>query len=184
MKNVSDLKTAILYAQAMYDGAEEANQLSALYSDAEVLNSIICEKREELGKLNNPLWKYSQKEEVLTDISRKLGLSQSMLNTLKLLAQNGKLNVLEQTLRQFILLYQNKHNIAEIEITTVIPLTSSQENLLKSKLENIFHKQVILRYIINPQIIGGLVIKYGTNFIDNSIKHKLRALEQLMKGTK
>lgn len=184
MKNVSNLKTAILYAQAMYDGAEEVNQLEALYSDAEVLSGIVCEKKDDFNKLNNPLWKYSQKEEVLNDICNKLSLSQSMLNTLKLLAQNGKFNVLEQTLQQFILLYQKKHNIAEIEITTVIPLTSSQENLLKSKLENIFHKQVILRYVINPQIIGGLVIKYGTNFIDNSIKHKLRALEQLMKGTK
>ena len=184
MKNVSDLKTAILYAQAMYDGSDEIHQLDALYSDAEVLGGIVNEKREDFSKLNNPLWKYSQKEGVLTDICKKLGLSQSMLNTLKLLAQNGKLNILEQTLQQFILLYQKKHNIAEVEITTVIPLTSSQENLLKSKLENIFHKQIILRYVINPQIIGGLVIKYGTNFIDNSIKHKLRALEQLMKGTK
>ena len=184
MKNVSDLKTAILYAQAMYDGAAEAKQLDALYDDAATLSSVVGEKREDFNKLNNPLWKYAQKEEVLVEICQKLGLSQSMLNTLKLLAQNGKLNVLEQTLQQFILLYQKKHDIAEVEITTVIPLSSSQESLLKSKLENIFHKQIILRYVINPQIIGGLVIKYGTNFIDNSVKHKLRALEQLMKGTK
>ena len=74
--------------------------------------------------------------------------------------------------------------MAEVEVTTVIPLTEKQENMLKSKLENIFNKQIILHYIINPQIIGGLVIKCGTNFIDNSIKHKLNALEQLMKGIK
>ena len=61
---------------------------------------------------------------------------------------------------------------------------TTQENLLKIKLENIFHKQILLRYVINPQIIGGLVIKYGTSFIDNSVRHKLNALEQLMKGTK
>ncbi|MBR1600163.1 MAG: ATP synthase F1 subunit delta [Alphaproteobacteria bacterium] len=184
MKSVSNLKTAILYAQAMYDGAEEANQLDLLYADAGILGSIVIEKKEEFNKLNNPLWKYAQKEEVLADICRKLNLSQSMFNTLRLLAQNGKLNILEPTLKQFILIYQNKHDIAEVEITTVMPLTSSQEILLKDKLENIFHKQILLRYIIDPQIIGGLVIKYGTNFIDNSIKHKLRALEQLMKGAK
>lgn len=184
MKKVSDLKTALLYAQSMYDGAEKVGQLDDIYNDANVLSEIISEKKDEFAALNNPLWKYSQKEEVLQAVCNKLGFSQSMLNTLKLLAQNGKLNVLEQTLKQFILLYQEKHNIAEVEVTTVMPLNSDQENLLKTKLANIFHKQIILRYIINPQIIGGLVIKYGTNFIDNSVKHKLNALEQLMKGTK
>ena len=174
----------MLYASAMYEGAEEAKQLDKLYEDAGVLEKAVCEHREDFSKLNNPLWKYSQKQEALQAVCEKFGFSQSMLNTLKLLAQNGKLNVLEQTLKQFILLYQEKHDIAEVEITTVVPLNSNQENLLKTKLTNIFHKQIVLRYVINPQIIGGLVIRYGTNFIDNSVKHKLNALEQLMKGTK
>ena len=82
------------------------------------------------------------------------------------------------------MLYQQKNNIAEVEVTTVMPLSSQQETLLKSKLSAIFKREILLRYIINPQIIGGLVLKYGTNFIDNSVKHKLDALEQLMKGTK
>lgn len=184
MKKVSDLKTALLYAQSMYEGAEQAKQLDKMYNDANILSVIIGEKKEEFTMLNNPLLKYSQKEEALQEICNKLAFSQCMLNTLKLMAQNNKLNVLEQTLKQFILIYQEKHNIAEVEVTTVMPLSSNQESLLKSKLESIFHKQIILRYIINPQIIGGLMIKYGTNFIDNSVKHKLNALEQLMKGTK
>ena len=69
-------------------------------------------------------------------------------------------------------------------MTTVVPLDKSQEKKLIGKLEAVFHKEIILKYVINPQIIGGLVIRYGTNFIDNSILHKLNALEQLMKGTK
>ena len=120
----------------------------------------------------------------MQEICAKFDFSQSMLNTLKLMAQDGKLNILELILKQFILLYQEKHDIAEIEVTTVMPLSDEQEDLLKTKLANIFHKQIVLRYVINPQIIGGLMIKYGTNFIDNSVKHKLNALEQLMKGTK
>ena len=107
-----------------------------------------------------------------------------MLNALKLLLLNDNFGALPQTLEQFILLYQQKHNIAEVEVTTVIPLNKQQENLLKQKLSAIFKRDILLRYVINPQIIGGLVLKYGTHFIDNSIKHKLDALEQLMKGTK
>lgn len=184
MKKISDLKTAILYANAMYDGALQAKQEDLLYQNARDLAIIVNEKKADFAKLNTPLWKYEQKADILQTIAQKFKLSTSMLNTLKLLAQNGKLNILSEVLEQYILLYQNKNNIAEVEVTTVIPLSAQQENLLKQKLENIFHKTILLHYIINPQIIGGLVIRYGTNFIDNSIKHKLNALEQLMKGTK
>ena len=184
MKQVSDLKNAILYAQAMYDGAQKIGQLDKLYEEAGVLHGVVCEKENGFNKLNTPLLKYSQKEEVIVAICEKFNFSSSMQNSLKLMAENGCLNILPLVLQQFMLIYQEKHNIADIEITTVIPLSNQQEDLLKNKLENIFHKKISLHYVINPQIIGGLVIKYGTNFIDNSIKHKLDALEQLMKGTK
>ena len=184
MKQVSDLKNAILYAQAMYDGAQKLGQLDKLYEEAGVLHGIVREKESDFNKLNTPLLKYSQKEEIIVAICEKLNFTLSMQNSLKLMAENGCLNILPQVLQQFMLIYQEKHNIADIEITTVIPLSNRQEELLTNKLENIFHKKISLHYVINPQIIGGLVIKYGTNFIDNSIKHKLDALEQLMKGTK
>lgn len=184
MKQTSDFKTANSYARAMYDGSSEAQELEALYADVLKLNNAVQGKNDFFRKLGSPLLKYAQKEEILQDVCRKSGFSQSMLNTLKLLAQNNRLNILEQTLRQFILLYYEKHNMIEAEITTIMPLNKQQEDLLKNKLEKIFAKQIILRYIINPQILGGLIIKCGTGFIDNSIKHKLNALEQLMKGIK
>jgi F-type H+-transporting ATPase subunit delta len=184
VKNISEIKTALIYADAMYEGADKNGELDALYQDAIQLKKLADDDTNDLYKLNNPLLKFEQKSEILDIIAQKCGLCNSMLNTLKLLAQNNDFKALPQTLEQFILLYQDKHNIAQIEVTTVIPLSQQQENLLKTKLSAIFKRDILLHYVINPQIIGGLVLKYGTHFIDNSIKHKLDALEQLMKGTK
>lgn len=184
MKNVSKLKNAILYADAMYEGAEQAGQLDRVYDDACRLKSVLGEHEAEISKLNNPLWNNEDKIAVLKILAEKIGLHQVMFNTLQLLAQNRKLNLLLSIMDQFILRYQQRHNIAQIDVLTVVPLTDRQDLLLKEKLKKIFQKEVILNYVIDPQIIGGLVIKYGTNFIDNSIKHKLCALEQLMKGAK
>ena len=178
MKTVSKLKTAILYAEAMYDGAKKAGDLDMLYDDTQGLEMASAEA------INNPLMTASDRVETVELLAAKLRLSQSMLNTLKLLAENRKLDLLALICRQFTQLYQQKHDIAAIEVTTVTPLTAAQENKLKTKLKNIFKKEILINYIIDPQIIGGLIIRCGTNFIDNSIKHKLNALEQLMKGTK
>lgn len=174
----------MIYADAMYEGAAEASQTEELYRNAQELKELADDENSNLRILDNPLLKPEQKTEVLDLIAKKCGFCQSMQNTLKLLAVNNDFKVLPQTLEQFILLYQQKNNIAEVEVTTVMPLSPQQEQLLKTKLAAIFKREILLRYIINPQIIGGLVLKYGTNFIDNSVKHKLDALEQLMKGTK
>ena len=184
MKKTSIIKTAIMYADAMYDSTYKTNDIETLYDNALTLKNAIDGGTNEFLTLNNPLWKFEQKAQILEDLAQRCGFCKSMLNTLKILAQNNELNILSEVLNQFILLYQEKHNIAEIEVTTVIPLSAEQENLLKAKLSAVFKREILLHYIINPQIIGGLVLKYGTHFIDNSIKHKLDALEQLMKGTK
>ena len=162
MKTVSKLKTAILYAEAMYDGAEQAGDLNAIYANAQRLANM----------------------SVAETLANKLQFCQSMLNTLKILAQTGKLNLLQMICGQFVELYQQRHNIAQVDVTTAVELAPAQDAKLKDKLKAIFKKEILINYIIDPQIMGGLIIKNGTNFIDNSIRHKLSALEQLMKGTK
>ena len=184
MKKVSVIKAAMMYAEAMYESTAQTHNADILYRDARTLKTALDGGAEDLLKLNNPLWKFEQKAQILEHLAQKMPLCKNMLNILKILAKNNELNILPQVLEQFILLYQNKHDIAEVEVTTVMPLSTAQEDLLKTKLSAIFNKEILLHYIINPQIIGGLVLKYGTNFIDNSVKHKLDALEQLMKGTK
>ena len=184
MKTVSKIKTAILYAQAMYDGAESINELDVLYSDAQRLKSLPDEDIALLSGLNTPLRQLSDKIEIIDTLAQKMSLCNSLHNTLKILVQNRKLNILPLIISQFILLYQQKHNIAEVEVRTVINLTDAQDQLLKEKLSSILHKNILINYVIDASIIGGLVIRSGTNFIDNSIQHKLNALDQLMKGIK
>ena len=184
MKTVSKLKTAILYAEAMYEGAEKTGDLDKLYADAMRLANMSADGVEQMVLLNNPLIATDDKVKILETLATKLNLCQSLLNTLKILAQNGKLNLVKIICEQFVGLYQQQHNIAEVEVTTAVELKPSQEAKLKNKLQAIFNKEILISYVIDPQIVGGLIIKNGTNFIDNSIRHKLNALEQLMKGAK
>ncbi len=184
MKKVSNLKTAILYAQAMYSGAEQDGELSAFHKNAKTLLNLINDGVEEFSIINNPIGEIKDKYIILDEVIKKLKFCNSMGNFLKVLAQNHRLNLLEIILKQFISLYNDKHNIAEVDVTTVIELSSEQDKRLKSKLSDIFNKKIEINYIINPEIVGGLVIKYGTNLIDVSIKHKLDTLEKIMKGTK
>lgn len=184
MKTVSKIKNALLYAQALYDGAERTKEAQLAYADAQHLQALSAEDLALLEHLNTPLGQMSDKLSIIDALAQKMSLCNSVRNTLKILTQNRKLNLLSLIMAQFIVLYQQKHDIAEVEVRTVMALSESQDRLLKEKLSALLHKKILVNYVIDAHIIGGLVIRYGTNFIDNSIQHKLNALDQLMKGIK
>ena len=53
---------------------------------------------------------------------------------------------------------------------------------MQKNLEELLSKKVIIKYKIKPEILGGLIIRYESDIIDDSIKGKLSRIETAMKG--
>ncbi len=184
MNKGSKLKNAILYATSLYEGAEQCHKLDETYKDVKALRTILAEGVKDFDLLNNPIWPLDIKEKLIDTVAEKMGFSQPLVNLLKILLENHRFDELGLILLQFKEVYNNKQNIAEINVETVVDLTEEQDKKLKQKLKALFKKDIVVNYITNPQILGGLVIQCGTVLIDGSVKHQLDSLEQLMKGTK
>ena len=184
MKQNSKIKAALIYAQSLYEGALEHKCLEACYKNAAALKIFAQENADILQKINNPLYSATQKTTITDILSKNFQLNKVMLNCLNVIAQNRKWPLLEEIMNQFIVLYNGNNGIAEVDVTTAVDLSAAQDNLLKSKLSAVFGKKVIVNYIKDENIIGGLIIKCGSQLIDASVKNKLNALEKYMKGTK
>lgn len=184
MNKGSKLKNAILYATSLYEGAEQCHKLNETYNDVKALRNILAEGVKDFDLLNNPIWPLDVKEKLIDTVAEKMSFSKPLVNLLKILIENRRFDELEQILQQFKEVYYNKQNIAEVNVETVVDLTKEQDKKLKQKLKDLFKKDIVVNYITNPQILGGLVIQCGTVLIDSSVKHQLDSLEQLMKGTK
>lgn len=184
MKQNSKIKTALVYARSLYDGADEQHSLETCYKNAMDLMIFARENADILQKMDNPLYSSAQKTEITNILHEKLLLNEVMSNCLQVISQNGKWHLLEEIMMQFIKLYYDNNGIAEVSVTTAADLSTAQDNLLKNKLSAVFGKKVIVNYIKDENIIGGLIIKCGSQFIDASVKSKLNALEKYMKGIK
>ena len=57
-----------------------------------------------------------------------------------------------------------------------------QDAKLKKVIENLLGKKVLIDYVINPKILGGLRVQCGSKMFDNSLINKLNYLENIMKG--
>ncbi len=184
MSKVSKLKSAILYATSLYKGAVESKKAEETHNDAQLLLHLLNEGIDGFDNLNNPTWSLDIKFELVDTLSQKLKISAPMTNMLKILVENRRMNDLVTILQNFENIYYKEKNIAKVEVETTIALSAQQDKALKQKLKTLFDKEILVEYINNPQIIGGLVIRCGTVLIDCSVKHQLDSLEQLMKGTK
>ena len=182
MKKDSKTKIASTYALALYEGAEERKAVDAVVRDVEVLTSALREDKAVVGYLANPLWGAAAKKAALKDVAVRLGLSSETLNCLDILVDNNRFAELELILEDFRKIYYKKHGIEEVEVASVKALNPAQDKKLKAELEKLLQKKVIVRYLIMPELLGGLRIKYGSSMIDDTLAGKLNRLELVMKG--
>jgi F-type H+-transporting ATPase subunit delta len=98
------------------------------------------------------------------------------------LARNGRKGQLAQVTRLFRRLAAEHRGEATAEVVSAHPLSDDQVATLKSKLKARAGRDVTIDTLTDPQILGGLIVKLGSEMIDASLKSKLNRLAQAMKG--
>jgi F-type H+-transporting ATPase subunit delta len=80
-------------------------------------------------------------------------------------------------------LYFEKKKKAKAIVMTPIEISKDYENTIKSSLKKVTERDVDIEYVIDPSLLGGLLIKVGSTMYDTSIKGQLRLLrDELIKG--
>ena len=99
------------------------------------------------------------------------------------LAINGRLNIVNNIIDEFLKKLAHERGELTAEITTAVPISKEiNKSIIKeiSKLTKI--KTIELNEKIDESLIGGLVLRMGSTMIDSSIKTKLSTLKMIMKG--
>lgn len=182
MKKESKIKIAQKYAEAIYAAAETDGALKRVAADLQQLEELIVRDADIVGYLANPVWDVRAKKNALKDLSAKLKFAPETSNSLDVIAENGRFAELGGILKAFRQVYNQRHGIAEVRVETVKQLSKTQDEKLKACLKKFLKKEVLVNYEIKPEILGGLVVSYGSDMIDDSIKGKLNRLETIMKG--
>ena len=103
-------------------------------------------------------------------------------NFLSVLATNRRLNQLPQIIRAFRTLAARHRGEAAAEVTSAHPLTDEQVGELKQQLRARMGRDVSVDLSVDPDLLGGLVVRIGSQMIDSSIRTRLNTLAHAMKG--
>jgi len=182
LKKVSKTKIAATYALALYEVAAAKKAVNKVCDDIKKLQLEISKDANFIKYLANPLWGNEAKIEALHAVSKKMNLGLEIQNCLNIIAENGRFAELKEILQEFVHIYHQKNNVIEVEVQSAQSLSSTQAKKLEVTLEKKLNQKVLVSYVVKPEIIGGLKVKYGSNMIDDSILGKLNRIEQVMKG--
>ena len=184
MQKISKYKTAHSYALAWFEAAKDAKCEDNVFAEVQMLYDVVC--------TDDVLWRNFSKDTeksnvqtlVINEVSKKAHFSNITTETLKIIAENKRLSLLNLMLEEFEHLYYQDKDIVEVEVDTAVALSKTQENKLKKVLQKKMNKDVILHYHLKPEVLGGLAVKFNSFQIDDTLAHKLRLIKDLILNKK
>lgn len=174
--NIATDKIAQPYAQALMSVAQSKNQTEQFGEDIRALQRLLCESDQLQNFLDNPFIQAENKKAVINQI---LGENPNtyLRNFLLLLIDRRRISFLESICRQYLVLLRQLNQTVLAEITSAIPLSEGQQQAITQKVLAMTNaRSVELETKIDRDIIGGVIIKVGSQVIDASLRGQLRRL--------
>jgi len=170
------------YASALFDLAREERQIEAVGRSLDLLAQALVDSRDFAELASSPLVDRGEALRAFAAVGDQLGLDAITRNFLGVLAKNGRKNQLQPVIRAFRRLSAEHRGETTAEVVTAHPLKDDQLAALKQQLRTRAGREVAVETRIDPEILGGIVIKMGSQMIDASIRTKLNRLAEAMKG--
>ena len=170
------------YASALFDLARDQRQIESVGNSLDALGQALLDSRDFAELVASPLVSRDEAGKAFAALAPQLGLDPVTTNFLGVLARNGRKRQLPAVTRAFRRLAAEHRGEATAEVVTARPLNDDQLAGLKQQLKSRAGRDVTIDATVDPNILGGIVVKLGSQQIDASIRTKLNRLAQAMKG--
>ncbi|MBP1561104.1 MAG: ATP synthase F1 subunit delta [Oscillospiraceae bacterium] len=170
-----------IYSEAVFELAKEQSCADAIKDELDAL-AVVFKDNPELPKLlTAPTVTLDEKLDVVKNIFGGK-VSELTYNLLCVTTEKGRAAIIPDVAEDYKNRWYEMKNIAEVKVTTSVPLSENLRAKLKAKLEAVYKKTVILTESVDPSIMGGIVLNYGNTLLDGSVKAKLDAIQKQIKG--
>lgn len=170
------------YATALFELARDAKAIEAVEASLATVRAALDESPEFKALTTSPLIDRKQAGKAVAAAAGAMGLDATTTKFLGVLAENRRLAQLPAIIRTFRALATSYRGETTAEVTSAHPLDAEQVDALKQQLRTRIGREVSVDLSVDPSLLGGLVVKIGSQMIDSSIKTRLNSLAHAMKG--
>ncbi len=166
----ADATVARPYANAAFAQAQQEGALIPWLAMLTTVVAIVTDAAVD-GFINNPLVGRGVLADLVLDVAQE-ALTPSVRNFVRVLAENDRLAVVPEVLVLFTQLKAESEKCVEVEIVSAFPVDDAQDQtlILGRALERRFGRAAHITFAVDPDLIGGAVVRIGDVVIDGSIR--------------
>ena len=170
------------YATALFELARDSKALSQVEASLATVRQALDESSDFRALTTSPLMGRDAAAKAVAATASTLKLDATTSNFLGVLAQNRRLGQLPAIIKAFRTLAAQHRGETTAEVISAHALDAAQVDALKQQLRTRLGRDVNVDLSVDPSLLGGLVVKIGSQMIDSSIKTRLNSLAHAMKG--
>jgi len=170
------------YATALFDLARDAGSIDAVAASLASVKGALHESADLRTLTTSPMIDRGAATAAMRAVAGAMALDPLTTNFLGVLAHNRRLSALPAIIRDFTKLSARARGEITAEVISAHPLDADQQTALRAKLRTGLGADAALVLTVDPEILGGLVVRVGSRMVDSSLRTKLNSLATAMKG--
>jgi F-type H+-transporting ATPase subunit delta len=170
------------YAAALYAYAEDQHALDAVVAEMETLGRLIDASPDFRRLLESPLIDIHQARRAALAVLQQEGFGKPVQDFVGVIVSNRRLRALRSIVQAFAALVAEKRGVITAHVASAHALNDLQRQQLRARLIEAGYGNVNILEAVEPELLGGLVVRIGARLYDSSLKSRLQRLQYAMKG--
>nr|WP_221238359.1 F0F1 ATP synthase subunit delta [Roseospira visakhapatnamensis] len=173
---------AVRYATALFDLAEENKVIDRVADDMDALRAMLDDSEDLRRFIASPVVSRGDHLAGILALADKADLCDETRKFLGLVAGKRRLFALPGMIRAFQRQLAKRRGETSAEVIAARPLSDRQMVDLAARLKQVVGNDVTINASVDPDLLGGMVIRVGSRMVDTSLRSKLQRLSLSMKG--
>lgn len=165
------------FAGAIFELATEMGEVDVVRDELHLIEDVLKENPTYKALLDTPAVTREEKLAMVEEAFASLS-SENVRNMLKLLTERRECYMFSSIVRAYDAMYDEALGILRVEALTAYAMTDAQKVALTEKLTKKTGKNIVLTNTVNPELLGGVLLRYGEVQLDGTLKSRLDTLSE------
>ncbi len=167
---------AQVYARSLFEVAKEHRILDEVHEQVDQFADAVSGNRELQVFFFSPYFSSQEKKDGIRRIVD--GADERFVRFLELLAERHRLPVIFRIRQTFDALWAEERKLLEVTVTSAVDLDAETVQGIGRRVEEQTGRKVELTSVVDPDLLGGLVLRVGNLVVDASVRNRLERLRR------
>jgi F-type H+-transporting ATPase subunit delta len=167
---------ATVYARSLFEVAVDQDKLDLVREELGAFADALAETRELQVFFFSPYFSTQEKKDGLE--RAVTGADEAIMNFLELLIEKHRMPAIFRIRARYDTLWEEANRLLPVQITSAVELDEGTIKELGDRISEQTGRKVELSSSIQPDILGGIVVRVGNSVLDASIRNRLDQLRR------